>query len=244
MNAYLLGLMKKVVETVTISTLGLFTSVSLPEEFVVENTNQTKNTITIMTSLKHETKTVENNNLLKDTKIVKQKGIDGKAYKDTQGNIIQIIENPTDEIIEIGTKEKVEPKIEKTNIQTNTDKYIGKMTGYGADCAGCSGNLSCKTKQGSWNLKSNGITYNDNTYGSVRIIAAALDKFPCGTVIEVKNPNLGTFNAIVLDTGGAMRRAWQSGTVLVDLAFASESNKEVYKATSSNVEYNVKRWGW
>ena len=119
------------------------------------------------------------------------------------------------------------------------------MTGYGADCQGCTGNLSCKTKKGTnWNLNSNGINYNDDQFGNVRIIAAALEKFPCGTIIEVKNANLGTFNTIVLDTGGSMINAYKNGVIHIDLAFISETNSEIYKATNSNVEYNVKRWGW
>ena len=72
------------------------------------------------------------------------------------------------------------------------------MTGYGADCQGCSGlgTLACKTKNGSYySLTQNGMNYTDDEYGEVRIIAAALDKFPCGTIIKVDNPNLGTFNA-------------------------------------------------
>ena len=167
----------------------------------------------------------------KDTKVTKTEGHDGLAYTNDQNKTIEVIEEPETTIIEVGTGEE--------------GKFVGKMTGYGADCAGCSGTLSCKTKQGSyWNLRTNGENYTDDTYGSVRIIAAALSKFPCGTIIEVKNPNLGTFNAIVLDTGGAMRTAWSNGVVHMDLAYISETSSGINLSTSSNVEYNVQRWGW
>ena len=73
---------------------------------------------------------------------------------------------------------------------------------------------------------------------------AALTKFPCGTIIEVKNPNLGTFNAIVLDTGGAMIKAFEQGIIHMDLAFISETSNGIHNSTSSNTTYNVKRWGW
>ena len=138
------------------------------------------------------------------------------------------------------------PKNAEIEIGTGDEaNYIGKMTGYGADCAGCSGTLSCRTKEGNYhNLSTNGEYYNDSQYGIVRILAAALDKFPCGTMIKVENENLGTFNAIVLDTGGAMRKAWANGTILMDLAFKSENDPAVHLATSSNTKYSVQRWGY
>lgn len=232
MNTYLLGLISKWASIVCLSVAGLFNSSLFSEEkIVVDNVNQAKNTITTITSLDYEQKTIYNDKLPKDTQIVKQEGKQGLAYKDNQDNIIKVIKEPETAIIEVGTGD--------------TGKYVGKMTGYGADCAGCSGNLSCKTKAGkSWNLKTNGITYSDDQFGETRIIAAALSKFPCGTIIEVKNPNLGSFNAIVLDTGGAMRTAYKNGIIHMDLAFISESSDGIHMATSSNVEYNVKRWGW
>ena len=55
---------------------------------------------------------------------------------------------------------------------------------------------------------------------------------------------LGTFNAIVLDTGSAMKNAWSRGVVHMDLAYGSEKDPEVNITTSSNVKYSVKRWGW
>lgn len=231
MNTYLLGLITKWT-MICLSVAGGFNSSLISEEkIVVDNINQTKNTITTITSLDYETKTIYNSKMPKDTKITKQEGQTGLAYKDNENNIIKVIKEPETAIIEVGTGDE--------------GKYTGKMTGYGADCDGCSGNLSCKTKSGSsWNLKTNGIIYNDDEYGETRIIAAALSKFPCGTIIEVNNPNLGTFNAIVLDTGGAMRTAYQNGIIHMDLAFTSETSAGIHQTTSGNVEYNVKRWGW
>ena len=232
MNTYLLGLITKWASIICLSVTGVLTTPLISEEsYSVNNENKTKNTITTVTNLDYNTKTIYNSKLSKDTKITKQEGTKGLAYKDDQNKIIKVIEEPKEEIIEIGTGE--------------TTKYTGKMTGYGADCEGCSGNLSCKTKNGnSWNLINNGIKYTDDEFGETRILAAALSKFPCGTIIEVNNPNLGTFDAIVLDTGGAMRKAYQNGTILMDLAFTSETSEGIHNSTSSNVEYNVKRWGW
>lgn len=137
-----------------------------------------------------------------------------------------------------------ENKVENTK---ETLSYVGKMTGYGADCKGCSGvgTLSCKTLSGSYHsLSIDGEYYNDQTYGSVRIVAADLGKFPCGTIVKVSNSNLGEFNAIVLDTGASVKNASRTGLVWMDLAFKTESDPQIYSATSNNTTYVVKRMGW
>ena len=232
MKTYLLGLITKWASIICLAVTGVLNTTLITEEtYSVNNENKTKNTITTVTKIEYNTKTIYNDNLSKNTKIKKQQGKDGIAYKDNNDKIIKVIEQPKEEIIEIGTKEE--------------EIYTGKMTGYGADCDGCSGNLSCRTKKGNpWNLINDGIIYNDEEFGEARILAAALTKFPCGTFIEVTNPNMGTFNAIVLDTGGAMRSAYQNGIIWMDLAFTSETSDGIHSSTSKNVEYKVKRWGW
>ena len=155
------------------------------------------------------------------------------------------------------TKEEVEEKkdevvedtiiVENTPAEVNDAVYVGKMTGYGADCIGCSGvgALACRAADGSRHtLTENGEYYNDATYGTVRIVAAALDQFPCGTIVKVDHPALGSFYAVVMDTGGSMRNAWANGLVWMDLAFKTESAPDIYATTSSNTTYSVQRWGW
>ncbi len=233
MNTYLLGLISKWVSIVSISVAGLFNSGSLfsEEKIEVDNINQTKNSAASITELAYDTTTIYNSKLPKDMTITKKEGKKGLAYKDNLNNTVEIIENPVNAVVEVGTGDY--------------GQFVGKMTGYGADCAGCTGNLSCRTKSGkTWSLTRDGETYVDDEYGKVRILAAALNKFPCGTIIKVQNPGLGTFNAVVMDTGGAMKAAWQNGLVHMDLAFISETSKGVYSATSSNVKYSVQRWGW
>ena len=137
--------------------------------------------------------------------------------------------------------------ITSTPNESNDAVFVGKMTGYGADCIGCSGvgALSCRAADGSrYTLSENGEYYNDTTYGTVRIVAAALNKFPCGTIVKVEHPALGTFYAVVMDTGGSMNRAWANGLVWMDLAFKTESDPDIYATTSSNTTYSVQRWGW
>lgn len=211
---------------------GILTSGNLISEkkFEVKNLNQTKNSIAFTKVIEYDTVETYNNKIPTGVTITRKKGHTGLAYVDENNNET-IIESPKNAEIEIGTGDEA--------------NYVGKMTGYGADCIGCTGTLACKTKNGSYhNLIKDGTTYNDEEYGNVKIIAAALEKFPCGTIIKVENPNLGTFNAIVLDTGGAMKSAWVNGIVHMDLAYVTETDPAIHLSTSSNVKYSVQRWGF
>ena len=150
-------------------------------------------------------------------------------------------------VVEEVKEEEIVSVTTSTPNEVNDAVFVGKMTGYGADCVGCSGvgALSCRAADGSrYTLSENGEYYNDATYGTVRIVAAALDKFPCGTIVKVDHPALGTFYAVVMDTGGSMKRAWNNGYVWMDLAFKTESDPDIYATTSSNTTYSVQRWGW
>ena len=125
--------------------------------------------------------------------------------------------------------------------------YNGKLTGYGPDCPGCSlvGNVSCRTREGiNHSLINDGLYYTDTIYGNLRILAADHSIFPCGTVVKVNNGVLNEFYGIVLDTGYAMRNAWDQGTVWMDLAFSSQAEALTGGATSSNTSFSVQRWGW
>ena len=211
---------------------GILTSGNLISEkkFEVKNLNQTKNSIAFTKVIEYDTVETYNNKIPTGVTITRKKGHTGLAYVDENNNET-IIESPKNAEIEIGTGDEA--------------NYVGKMTGYGADCIGCTGTLACKTKNGSYhNLIKDGTTYNDEEYGNVKIIAAALEKFPCGTIIKVENPNLGTFNAIVLDTGGTMKNAWNNGIIHIDLAYLTETDPALHLSTSSNVKYSVQRWGF
>ena len=232
MNTYLLGLISKWATVLWVSVTGIVGSGQLisDETKMIENENQTKNATTTTVEVAYDTEKRYNSKLPSNIQITKQEGKNGIAYKDNKNNTETLVE-PVTEIIEVGTGDYGE--------------YVGKMTGYGADCAGCTGKVACKTKTGSsWNLIKDGTSYTDDEYGTVRILAAALSKFPCGTIMKVDSSTMGTFNAIVLDTGGAMRKAWSNGTVLMDLAFTSETSEGIHNSTNNNVKYSVQRWGW
>lgn len=158
-----------------------------------------------------------------------------------------VIEQPKEEVQEIVDNVANNDVVEPSITEVNDAVYVGKMTGYGADCAGCSGtgNLSCKTADGTRHtLSTDGEYYYDNSYGSVRIVAASLQKFPCGTIVKIDHPILGSFYAVVMDTGGSVNNAWANGTVWMDLAFKTESDPLIYSSTSNNTTYSVQRWGW
>lgn len=143
-----------------------------------------------------------------------------------------------------------QPVLTSTNTEVvketdNIDTYNGMLTGYGPDCYGCSGlgNVACYTKEKTnFSLVTDGIYYKDDTYGLVRILAADHRMFPCGTIIEINNSSYEKELGIVLDTGSAMRNAYDNGYVLIDLAFEKESL--AHSVTNKQTTFNVKRLGW
>ena len=117
--------------------------------------------------------------------------------------------------------------------ETNPVIFNGTMTGYGPDCVGCTGKVSCPPRT---DVRNGNIYFDDNEYGTVRIVAA--DKgIPCGTIIKVNGNRLaGEMVVIVLDRGGAIK-----GT-LMDLLMSSENSSTPFGR--QNVVYEVVRWGW
>lgn len=127
------------------------------------------------------------------------------------------------------------------------ETFTGRLTGYGYDCAGCSGtgNLACKTKdKKTFSLKNDGIYYTDSDFGKVRIIAAATTKFKCGTIVKITKPGQTPFTAVVLDTGGSMRKAWSQGSVWMDLAYESNAMAGSDNLTGTNIKFEIQRYGW
>lgn len=175
----------------------------------------------------YDTEYVYNSDIEEGISRVVREGIDGYSL----GN--NILLDPINKIVEVGTG--------------RFDVVYGSTTGYGADCVGCSGTVSCSDINGlSHNLIRDGIYYNDSMYGNVRIIAADNSKFPCGTVMTIDNGIINPFMAIVMDTGSAMRNAWKNGNILIDIAFSYENSDGIYDATnrSGNVMFKVYRTGW
>lgn len=179
----------------------------------------------VVTNIKYETKVIYNEKLPSNIEKVIQKGENGMSEDN------KIVKEAKAEIIEKGTGAY--------------GIFKGRLVGYGPDCPGCSikGNVACKTADKKiFSLIADGIYYEDSEYGSVRILATDLKKFPCGTIIKVEKEDGTVFMAIVLDRIGT-----KSETPLFDLAYSSEKDKTVFNAdklTGKNITFNVQRWGF
>jgi hypothetical protein len=224
----------KWISLLVVSIASLFGTIRINDEGIkIENANNNKNLNVINTLVEYETKKKYTNRLPYNTTKITVKGENGVVYLNENGKVMQTIKEVITEVIEIGTGPQ--------------GKYSGRLTGYGPDCRGCNseGYVACFTKERQkHSLINDGIYYDDEEYGKVRILAAETKKFPCGTVIEVRNGNSEPFIGVVLDTGYAMRSAWKNEEILIDLAFSTEKDPEIRKITSRSVAYNVKRWGW
>lgn len=140
------------------------------------------------------------------------------------------IENPKEEVAPVQqqvTNNTV--SLEPTVLQT----VVGNLTGYGANCYGCSG----KTYSG-FDL-SQTMYYDDYEYGTVRILAAD-PSFPIYSIFRVSNvPGMEPFIAIVLDRGGNV--GYGRGT-LFDLAYVDEKDPTLINLTP-NVTFELLRSG-
>lgn len=233
MNFYLLNLFGKWVSLGILSIMSLLGFKIDEQNIEVKNSNIDKNINVIITVVEYDTiKTYDSSIPNNITKVITE-GKDGIIYYNNNEEVI--LEEVINEEILIGTGKNGE--------------YTGVMTGYGPDCSTCSGRgyVACRTEdKESFNLIDDGVYYNDDEYGEVRVLAAALSEFPCGTIIEVKNSNLGDFTGIVMDTGYTMREQLKNGIYHFDVAYETEKNEEIRKVTnmSGDVIYSVQRWGW
>ena len=119
----------------------------------------------------------------------------------------------------------------ETNDHNVLNTYVGTITGYGPNCNGCSG----FTASG-YDVR-NTMTYLDNQFGEVRILAAD-PSIALYSIVRVSNiPNMDPFIAIVLDRGGNV--GFDRGTMF-DLLYADES-QAIHK--TDNVTFEILRYG-
>jgi len=232
MNLNLIQLIGKYVMFLTVSFMSFFNTDYNEKVLTINNNNIEKDGTIVNTITDFKTIVKYNSKLPSNVTNVITEGVSGLSIKDSNG--VQVIQEVVDKVVEKGTGAY--------------GIYKGKLVGYGPDCPGCSseGYVSCKTEsKDKFSLIHDGVYYNDDEYGKVRIVAAALTKFPCGTIVEVTNPKIDPFTVIVMDTGGTVIKAWKNyGAVVMDLAYSKNALASSDGLTGNNITFKVQRWGW
>ena len=129
-----------------------------------------------------------------------------------------IVEEPVNEIISVG---KVQPGA----------YFSGRLTTYGSDCYGCSGNTAAGVRLES--LGKPTYTYNGQEY----YILAADRSIPFYSIIKISNHQLdlpSTIYGIVLDRGGAIRNG------AIDIYVGKENGERYFSgSTSYNTQFEI-----
>ncbi|MEG0021736.1 MAG: hypothetical protein RSB77_00515 [Bacilli bacterium] len=232
MHTVIIDIIKKIITISTICLASLSSGYNINEERInIRNIDSTKiSKITNQISA-FETIYEYNYKIPYGQENILVKGKNGVSFVNFKNKQI-ILQEKTNQIVQIG--------------MGKIGYYNGIITGYGPDCVGCDGRglVSCSLKDGSYHsLKQNGINYTDSEFGNIRILAADQREFPCGTIIELSNSEFKEpVFGVVLDTGYSMRKAYEEGTIHIDMAFQSESG--LSSITNKNTNFTVKRWGW
>lgn len=122
---------------------------------------------------------------------------------------------------------------EETRMYYQGEIFTAKMSGYGADI----GNYTASGYQ----ISGDNITYNDNQYGEVRILAGDRN-YPFGTIVRISNSNEGTVLGIVLDRGPDIGRG-TAKKFAFDLLYTT-SREARLKGVSYNANFEILRLGY
>lgn len=246
MNLYFFEMILKFLRMFFIAIISIFNI-----NYYTENIDSTQNDL-----INKDTYAVNNVILKQEPKITND---NKKVVSTTTNNVNKQTTTINQNVNSVKSQTVITENIEKSNVTKNTEQIVdvnkansieeftGKLTGYGPDCAGCSGygGLACKTREKeSFSLKNDGIYYTDTEYGKVRILAAATSKFKCGTIITITKSGQTPVTAVVLDTGSSMRKAWANGEVWMDLAYESEASAGNDNLLGKNIKFSVQRYGW
>lgn len=230
---YLFDFLSKVISLIVIIPTTLFGMNDYQEnDLKLDNANNNINTNVTSYVEEHDIKYTYNPKLPSNISNVIQEGINKITYT-VNGNEEKVLQEAVTEIIEKGTGAYGE--------------FTGRLTGYSAECEGCSseGYVACFTEdRQQFSITKDGLYYEDGEYGNVRVIAAAKQKFPCGTIIEITKIGYEPYYTIVLDRGGAMNKAWEQGGILIDLSFNNDKEALASDLTGRNIKFSVQRWGW
>ena len=231
---YLLDFISKIASFILVSITSIF-NVGIYNETTIEVDNANQDMDISITNYveKHDTKYIYNPKIPYNESNIITEGIDKITYSVMGSDEVKILQEGVTKIIEKGTGAY--------------GIFTGRMTGYSAECEGCSkeGYVACFTKdKKSFSITKDGLYYEDDQYGSVRVIAAAKQKFPYGTIIEINKNGYEPYYTIVLDRGSAMNKAWEMGLTLIDLSFDNDKEALASDLTGRNITFKVKRWGW
>ena len=113
------------------------------------------------------------------------------------------------------------------------DTITGDLTGYVYNCPACTGHLACMSN---YNIKDGTITYPDEEYGIVNIVASSIN-LPCGTIIRFSSSRISDtpIYAVVLDRGVL-------GNAIDFLSYNEEY--AISQVGRSTITYDVLRFGW
>jgi len=233
MNITFFKIILRYASLLIVSISSLFGTIKIEKETIgINNADMIKSSSIVNTIVEYETITTYNSKVPSGIVNVITEGQDGIVYLDGLGNTFKTLQAKIDKVLEVGIGKYGE--------------YVGTITGYGPDCNTCDGRgyVACPTNLGKYiSLTTDGIYYLDENFGNIRILAADQREFPCGTIIEINNNNLSEpIIGIVLDTGYAMRNAYDQGYISIDLAFETEIGLTF--ETNKNTNFSVKRWGW
>lgn len=232
MSLGLLHLVGKYLVALFITAISFFNISGYKENKIGKQNSQLNKNGPIVTAISYNTEVTYNDKRPSNLSKVLNKGEVGLSYYDEETNKTIVIKNEKSHVVEQGSGAY--------------GIYKGRLVGYGPDCVGCSGEgyLACRTKTGdAFSLKHDGIYYDDEEYGKVRILAANLYEFPCGTMVKVEKEDGKSFNAIVLDRIGTQLE----GQTLMDLAYSTQTDKSVFAAdglVGYNITFNIQRWGF
>jgi len=156
--------------------------------------------------------TIDNNNLEKmsdSTSILFEKE---EIVDIGNENVVIVLDDNTQSEVQEEKQEEEENTV--TKLDNVIETYTGILTGYGPDCAGCGNFNTGKVSTASGYHVSNivdgaiepafTITYNDEEYGEVRIVAAD-STIPFYSIVRITVPNWDSpVTAIVLDRGSTV----------------------------------------
>lgn len=231
---YLLDFINKITTFIMITLSSIFNmNVYIEDNKKLNNLNEELDVSIINYVKEHDTKYIYNPKMPYNESKIIMEGVDEITYSVMGSDETKILQESVTEVIEKGTGAY--------------GIFTGRMTGYSAECTGCSkeGYVACFTKdKKQYSITKDGLYYEDDEYGKVRVIAAAKQKFPCGTIIEINKLGDNPYYTIVLDRGSAMNKAWEQGGVVIDLSFENNESALSSDLTGKNITFKVKRWGW